>query len=224
MNSRFLSDINCDLPVSAALLDFAPVDFPNPVTVQLGGCEITRDGVYNAEDSNLIPNMDRGDLSAYWKRNNGLPNTFVGATTSITSEELTTISAGSTYYDLEGVFTGSGAQHFSTSADGKVTHLGNNPREFEVTGNLVLESTQNDSLTIRFRKWDASVPGWVDLDYTEQTRVVNNLQGGRDVAYFTLLVGVTLDQGDYLQLQVKNNNGNNDVTAELSSFYRVQER
>ena len=224
MNSRFLSDINCDLPASAALLDFAPVDFPNPGTVQLGGCEITRDGVYNAEDSNLTPNMDRGDLSAYWKRNNGLPNTFVGATTSITSEELTTISAGSTYYDLEGVFTGIGLQHFSTSADGKVTHLGNNPREFEVTGNLVLESTQNDSLTVRFRKWDASVPGWVDLDYTEQTRVVNNLQGGRDVAYFTLQVGVTLDQDDYLQMQVKNNNGNNDVTAELSSFYRVQER
>ena len=224
MDSRFLSDINCDLPASAALLDFAPVDFPNPVTVQLGGCEITRDGVYNAEDSNLIPNMDRGDLSAYWKRNNGLPNTFVGATTSITSEELTTISAGSTYYDLEGVFTGRGAQHFSTSADGKVTHLGNNPREFEVTGNLVLESTQNDSLTIRFRKWDASVPGWVDLDYTEQTRVVNNLQGGRHVAYFTLLVGVTLDQNDYLQLQVRNNSGNADVTAELSSFYRIQER
>lgn len=224
MNSRFLSDINCDLPASAALHDFAPVDFPNPGTVQLGGCEITRDGVYDAEDANLTPNMDRGDLSAYWKRNNGLPNTFVGATTSITSEELTTISAGSTYYDLEGIFTGTGLEHFSASADGKLTHLGNSPREFEITSNLVLESQQNNQLTVRFRKWDDSASAFVNLDYTQQTRQVNNLSGARDVAYFTLLVGVTLDQNDYLQLQVRNNSGNANVTAELSSFYRIQER
>jgi len=224
MDSRFLSDINCDLPASAALLDFAPADFPNPGTVQLGGCEITRDGVYDAEDANITPNMDRGDLSAYWKQNNGLPNTFVGGTTSITVEDTTTVTLASTYYDLEGTFTGTGLEHFSASADGKLTHLGNSPREFEVTGNLVLEGTQNNNLTVRFRKWDNSGSAFVDLDYTAQTRVVNNLQGSRDVAYFTLQVGVTLDQDDYLQLQVRNNSGTSDVTAELSSFYRIQER
>lgn len=224
MNSRFLSDINCDLPSLAAFHDFSPSNFPNPGTVQLQGCEITRDGAYDADDSNLTPNMDRGDLCSYWKRNNGLPNTFVGGTTSITSEELTVISAGSTYYDLEGIFTGTGLEHFSASADGNLTHLGNSPREFEVTSNLVLESAQNNQLTVRFRKWDNSASAFVDLDYTAQTRQVNNLSGARDVAYFTLLVGVTLDQNDYLQLQVKNNSGNSDVTAELSSFFRIQER
>jgi len=224
MNSRFLSDINCDLPSLAAFHDFSPSNFPNPGTVQLQGCEITRDGAYDADDSNLTPNMDRGDLCSYWKRNNGLPNTFVGGTTSITSQELTVISAGSTYYNLEGIFTGTGLEHFSASADGNLTHLGNSPREFEVTSNLVLESTQNNQLTVRFRKWDNSASAFVDLDYTAQTRQVNNLSGTRDVAYFTLLVGVTLDQNDYIQLQVKNNSGNSDVTAELSSFFRIQER
>ena len=224
MDSRFLSDINCDLPASAALLDFAPADFPNPGTVQLGGCEITRDGVYDAEDANITPNMDRGDLSAYWKRNNGLPNTFVGATTSITSEELTTITTFPFFYDLGGIFTGTGLEHFSASADGKLTHLGNSPREFEVTSNLVLESQQNNQLTVRFRKWDDSASTFVDLDYTQQTRQVNNLSGTRDVAYFTLLVGVTLDQNDYLQLQVRNNSGIADVIVESGSFYRIQER
>ena len=224
MNSRFLSDINCDLPSLAAFHDFSPINFPNPGTVQLQGCEITRDGSYDADDSNLTPNMDRGDLCSYWKRNNGLPNTFVGGITSITSEELTVISASSTYYDLEGIFTGTGLEHFSASADGKLTHLGNSPREFQVTSNLVLESAQNNQLTVRFRKWDNSASAFVDLDYTEQTRQVNNLSGTRDVAYFTILVGATLDKDDYLQLQVKNNSGNSDVTAELSSFFRIQER
>ena len=224
MESRFLSDINCDLPSGAALHDFTPSNFPNPGTVQLGGCEITRDGVYNADDINLTPLMDRGDLCSYWKRNNGLPNTFVGGTMSIISEELTTILAGSTYYDLEGIFSGSGLQHFSSSADGKLTHIGNSPREFEITSNLVIEGPQNNNITVRFRKWDASVPEFVDLDYTAQTRVINNLQGGRDVAYFTIVVGAVLDQDDYLQLQVRNNNGNGNVTAELGSFFRIQER
>lgn len=224
MNSRFLSDINCDLPTLAPLFDFQPLNFPNSSTVQLRGCEITRDGAYNATDPNITPNMSQADICSYWKQNNGLPNTFVGGTSIVTSEETTVVSAGSTYYNLEGIFTGSGLEHFSASADGKLTHLGVNPREFEVTSSLVLESTQNNDLTVRFRKWDSSNNSFINLDYTEQTRQVNNLQGGRDVANFTLIVGVTLDQNDYLQLQVRNNSGNNDVVAESSSYYRIQER
>jgi len=224
MNSRFLTDINCDLPALAPLLDFSSVEFPNPSTLQLKGCEITRDGVYKANDSNITPNIDKKDLPCYWKGNNGLPNTFVGATTSVTSEELTVIGAGSTWYTLEGVFTGNGLEHFTASADGKLTHLGVNPREFEVTSSLTLESTQNNDLSIRFVKWDDSLGSLAPLDYTVQTRQVNNLQGGRDVAIFTVINGLIMDQNDYIQLQVRNNSGNGDITGEVGSFFRIQER
>ena len=224
MNSRFLTDINCDLGDLQPLHDFQASNFPNSSTLQLKGCEITRGGNYNADDSNITPNIDRGALACFWKNNNGLPNTFVGGTNVIVSEDVTTVSSGSTYYTLEGVFLGNGLQHFTASADGKLTHVGVNPREFEVTANLVLESTQNNSLTVRFRRWDDSESVFVNLDYTEQTRVVNNLQGGRDVAYFNVNVGAVLDQNDFLQIQVKNNNGNNNITAENGSFFRVQER
>ena len=224
MNSRFLTDINCDLGDLQPLLDFQDVNFPNSSTLQLKGCEITRGGVYVPDDSNIIPNIDRGDLPCYWKGNNGIPNTYVGGVTQVTSEELTVVSAGSTYYNIEGIFTGTDEQHFEASADGKLTHLGVNPREYEVTASLVLESIQNNDLSVRFRKWDNSDSAFVDLDYTEQTRQVNNLQGGRDVAVFVMANGLVLDQNDYVQLQVKNNSGNNDVTMELSSFFRLQER
>ncbi len=102
--------------------------------------------------------------------------------------------------------------------------MGTTPTEYEVTSSLVLESTQNNNLTVRFRKWDNSESVFIDLDYTQQTRVVNNSQGPRDVAYFTIVVGASLDENDYLQLQVRNNSGNNNVTAEISSFFRIQER
>ena len=58
MDSRFLSDINCDLPASAALFDFASSQFPNSSTLQMIGAIISRDGVIDASDTNLTPNID----------------------------------------------------------------------------------------------------------------------------------------------------------------------
>ena len=95
--------------------------------LQLKGCEITRNGVYDADDTNILPNIDRGDLPSYWKGNNGIQNTYVGGVTQVTSEETTVVVAGSTYYDLEGVFLGTQLQHFEATADGKLSHLGENP-------------------------------------------------------------------------------------------------
>ena len=224
MNSRFLTDINCDLPTLAPFFDFNPVNFPNPGTIQLKGCEITRDGIYNAEDTNLTPNITSADVACYWKQNNGISNTFVGGTSSVTSEELTIIAAGSTYYVLEGIFLGTGLQHFTASADGKLTHNGNSPREFEITSSLAVEGTSNNELEVRFRKWDDSASSFINLDYTAQARQVNSFVGGRDVAFFNINTGVTLDQDDYIQMQVRNNSGNNNVTLEAQSFFRLQER
>lgn len=224
MNSRFRSNQNTDLPANVSFIDFSPSNFPNPGTVQLTNMELTRNGVYNADDLNLTPNLDHGDLACYWKGNNGLPNTYVGGTTSVISEELTTVAAGSTWYTLKGVFLGTGLQHFSSSTDGKLTHLGNSPREFEFTADIILDSNPNNELSVRWQKWDDSAGVFSPLDYTIRTRQVNNLIGGRDVAFFTMIFGGVLDQNDYIQLQVRNNSGNNNVTMDTDSFFRIQER
>ena len=224
MNSRFLTDINCDLPTLAPLLDFSPSNFPNPGTLQLSGCELTRDGVYVAEDSNITPNVDNTDLCSYWRENNGVPNTYVGGVSNVVSEVETDIADASTYYDVAGTFLGTGLTHFSASSDGKLTHNGSVPIEFNVTANLIVDGKGNDELEVRLRKWDASASSFIDLDYTSQVRQVNNLQGGRDVANFIILVGATLGQGDYLQLQIRNNSGTDDVTVETGSFFRVEQR
>jgi len=224
MRSRFLTDINCDLPASAALIDFSPRNLPNSSTLQLKGCEITRGGSYDASDASITPNVANSDLCSYWKQNNGLINTFVGGNTSITSEATTVISAASTYYDLGGVFFAGDLQHFSGGASGTLTHLGANPIEFEITSSLVIEGSSNNEITVRFVKWEDSTSTFVNLDYTAQTRQINNLQGGRDVAYFTILTGTTLKENDYLKIQVRNNSATSNVTAETGSFYRIQER
>ena len=88
----------------------------------------------------------------------------------------------------------------------------------------MLESTQNNDLSIRFVKWDDSLGSLAPLDYTTQTRQVNAFVNNRDVAFFTVINGLIMDQNDYIQLQVRNNSGDSDITAEVGSFFRIQER
>ena len=224
MNSRFLSDANVDLATLQPLLDFAPSNFPNPGTLQLQEMIITRDGALNADDANITPNITAADLASYWKRNNGLPNTYVGGTVSIVTEVTTTITTADTYVDVEGVFLTTGAEHFTGNADGELTHDGVSPREFEFTGNLTIEGSANRDIAVRFVKWDDSTSSFVNLDYTETIRPINSLVGGRDVAFIPLQYGGTLDQNDYLKLQVKNITDTSDVSLELGSYFSIQER
>jgi len=224
MASRFATDMNVDLGDLQPLLDFSPSNFVNPSTLQLQETILTRGGNLDPTDSNITPNIEPSDLESYWKRNVGVSNTYVGGTITVVSESLTTISAVDTWTDIEGVFLGTGLQHFSSNSDGELTHDGVSPREFEFTGSFIIESSANRSLSIRFNKWDNSTSTFTPLNYTIQTRTVNSLVGGRDVALFVVDVGGELDQGDYLKIQVRNNTDSNNVTLENSSFYRVQER
>jgi hypothetical protein len=222
MNSRFRSNQNIDLPANASFFDFSTSNFPNPNTVQLDGCIVSRDGVLDATDSNIIPNMQKGDVQTYWKNNTGIQNTFVGSLNTVTSSVTTTVSAGSTFYDLEGVWTASDLQHFDSPVVGELRHLGVNPIEFQFVSDLTLESTQNNVLEVRLTRWDDATSQWIPVGSIQ--RQVNSLVGGRDVAFFTYIGNVTLNQNDKVKLQVANNNGNNNVTAEVDSFFRILER
>ena len=71
MNSRFLTDINVDLGTLQPFLDFAPINFPNPSSLELVDILITRNGVVNPQDTNLTPNIDATNLSSSWVGNNG---------------------------------------------------------------------------------------------------------------------------------------------------------
>lgn len=222
MQSRFRSNQNIDLPASAAFFDFAPSNFPNPNTVQLDGCIISRDGVFDATDANITPNLSRSDVQSQYKGNVGIRNTYVGGKVTVSASSATAIAAGSTFYTLNGTWSTSGLQHYDNPTGGQLRHLGVNPIEFNLVADLVLESSPNNVLEVRFVRWDDANSQFIT--FGNQLRQVNSLVGGRDVAFFTMLSSVTLNQNDYIFLEVANNNGNNDVTAELDSFLRVQER
>lgn len=222
MNSRFSSNMNLDLGTNGSFFDFSDSNFPNPSTIQLSECIITRDGVSDAEDANITPNIDSSNLSCQWYRNQGMTNTFVGGELDITTEVTTSIPAQSTFYDLEGTYTAVDLQHFDSPANGQLRHLGINPREYRLYIDYALDSSPNDVLIMRVLKWDNSDSQFVTIK--DEPIQVNSFVGGRDVAFLRFSVPVELDQNDYIKLQIANDSDNTDITAELGSSYRLEER
>jgi hypothetical protein len=222
MASRFRSNQNIDLPASASFFDFTSSNFPNPSTLQIDGAIITRDGVADASDSNITPNIAPSSLSAQWMDNQGMQNTFVGGEASITSETTTTISSSGVFVDLAGTFVATDLQHFDSPSNGQLRHLGTTPIDYQVTGQFVLDSTSNDEVDLKVVIFRAATTSFEDGK--TQRRVINNLQGGRDVGYFAVTDNITLNQNDYIKLQVANVAATNDITAELDSYFIVGAR
>lgn len=222
MASRFLTDMNCDLPASAALLDFIPANFVNPSTLQIQGAILTRDGISDPSDSNLTPNILASDLASSWSSNQGLNNTFEGGIMTTTSEVVTTIVADSTFYTLAGTVSGTDLQHFDSPSSGQLRHLGSTPREYLIIADMGLVSTANDDVTLRVKKWDDSASGFVTV--FDQSRQINNLVGARNVGFYNINIAIVLDKDDYIFFEVANNTASNDITAEVSSFYSVRTR
>jgi hypothetical protein len=222
MASRFRSNMNLDLPASASFFDFATANFTTPSTVQIVGAIVSRNGVFDANDSNITPNMVAGDLVASWSGNNGMPNTFEGGSIGVTTEVATTIVTAGVFVDLAAtLWTSTDLQHFDNPSGSQLRHLGFTPREYKIIADFAVDSTANNVLTLRVLKWDDSASSFITV--LDQSRQVNNLVGGRDVAFFNININTELDQNDYIKIQIANDTVNN-VTAEADSYYIVEER
>ena len=221
MNSRFLIDINCDLPVNAPFCDFESANFPNPSTVQLKGAIFTRNGSFNPNDTNIFTNLNPSDLPCDWTNNIGISNTFVGGSINNTSEVTTTINTQGTAEDLEGTFATSDLQHFDSPSNGRLRHIGINPREFTVSWDFLIDGKDNDNYELFLIKIDSLANVTVELS---QVRTVNNFQGGRDVGIWSGQTSVVLNQNDLVFWQVANLLDDDNCVLEIDSSWSVKER
>ena len=222
MASRFRSNQNIDLPASASFIDFSAANFINPSTLQLDGCLITRGGVFDATDTNITPNIAASALVSDWRSNNGIDNTFVGGEAIVTLEVTTTIASIGVYVDLAGTFTASSLTHFDSPSNGQLRHLGDSPREYQIGGQFVIDGPANDVVSIKAVVFRFATTSFEDAKV--QNRVINSLQGGRDVAYYVYFDNITLNKNDYVKFQVANDSSTGNVTTELDSSFTVQAR
>ena len=223
MSSRFRSNMNLDLPASASFFDFSPSNFINPSTVQIMGAIVTRDGAFDAADSNITPNISETALVCDWTGNNGMPNTFEGGAIGVTTDTTTTINTIGVFEDLDAtLWTATDLQHFDNPSGNQLRHLGNTPREYKIIANFTIASSTNDVLTLRISKFDSSAASTSTV--LDQSRQVNALVGGRDVAFFNININANLDQNDYIFLEIANQTSTDDATAEVDSYYIVEDR
>ncbi|YP_010660143.1 hypothetical protein PP590_gp11 [Pseudoalteromonas phage HS1] len=223
LGSRFRTNMNVDLPASASFFDFSPTNFPNPSTLQVDSAIVTRLGAQDATDLNYTPNISASDLACSWSNNVGMPNTFEGGSIGIGASAVTNINTIDVFEDVAATsWITADLQHFDNPVGGQLRHLGINPREYKTIASLTIEGANNDVLTLRVVKWDDSASSFVTV--LDQVRPVNNLVGARDVAFFNINVNTRLDQNDYIKLQVANNSGTANVTAETDGYLVVEQR
>lgn len=222
MQSRFLSDINVDLPALVALTDFSPTNFPNSSTLQFSGAIVTRDGLDDSGDTNLTPNISHSDLSSAWSGNKGLGNTHEGGQLEVTTEVVTVIDTQSVYVDLSGVFTTSHMEHFDSPVNGQLRHLESSPSEYIVNTDISLTSFAGDIVGLRLMVYRDATSSFEEIRTV--LRVINNLVGLRDLAYYSTRTTILLKHNDYLKWQVANTSSARDVTVEEGSLFCVEER
>lgn len=220
MNSRFYTDMNVDLGSLQPLFDFSASNFPNASSLELVEALVTRDGARNVEDTNISPNILGSSLSSRWKGNIGVLNTFVGGMLRVTTEVATVITTQSVSTTLLGTFTANDLQHYTSPSNGKLRFDGTNPIEYAVNWDFILEGTANNDYKIELIRSDETVES---VAYS-QTRVINALQGGRDVAYFTGTTHLHLHDTDFLYWKISNLSGTGNATVELDSMWHIEER
>lgn len=216
-SGRFVSDVNCNLPATGALLDFSPSNFTNDESLVLQGAYITRGGTIDATDTTICPNIDQDSVKSIWKNNTGLPNTTKHINATCTAEVATTVAAPSTYYPLLGTFTVDRSSHIDMPSNGQFRVL-SGYGTFAIRGDLAIVGTANDEIDIRVTKSTDDGSTWPTV-VRHMKREINSFVGSRDVAFFPVDFLTEAGEGDRFRLEVENKSAARNVTMELDSHF-----
>lgn len=214
--------VNVDLSAPVAFSDFTESNLINSDSFQIQNSLFTRGGVINNNDDTIIPNLPNTRLCVSYKNNDGIYNKFKRAELRLSVETPTAIALVDTYYKLNGTWTAENLVDFDSPANGQLRYLSSRPANMKVTGNVVLESTANDTVDyqVRILRYNNGTPFYEDSRHI--SRVVNNLQGGiRDVAYVQVEDSFVLNQFDIVEQWVGNKTAVNNITGELDSFFII---
>jgi hypothetical protein len=218
-SGRVKISINCDLPTTGALLDISPSNVANDESLELSDCRITRNGSIDATDTDIYPNINDTSVKSIWGDNVGITNTNKYIRSSITTEVTTTVASADVYYPLLGTFTVQTSSHIDMPDNGEFRLLSGNG-VYQIAGDLILESSPNDTIDLRVTKSYDNGLTWPDQVFHIR-RQVNSLVGGRDVAFFPINFLSSIVKDERLRIEVENVGDNNNITAELDSYFII---
>lgn len=220
-SGRFVINQNVDLPATGAWIDFSASNFTNDESLIVDGSYVTRLGVLNAADATITPNINQDSIKSNWSGNTGVKDTQEYIRSYVSAEVVTPVALVNTYYPLNGTMTVEKSVHFDMPANGQYRLLVG-AGTYLVSGDVSLAGTANDLVDLRVTKSTDGGSTW-PTEVNHIRRVVNNLAGARDVAFYSLSFDVDLSAGDRLRVEVENKTAANNVTAELDSYIVILE-
>lgn len=136
-----------------------------------------------------------------------------GSASLSSNATATTIAAGSTFYDVAGTWTVGGSPLFVTEAStGRLTYTGTADRRFMVVATASMTSAASNQAT----NWAIAKNGT-----PVAPAISRKIGSGSDEGAVAVSTSVTLSTNDYVQLQISNDTGANDVTATDASINAV---
>jgi hypothetical protein len=223
MQGNFIAQMNVDLNALGNLFNFVAANFPNPSSLQLSHCNIYRNGVADPSDTTMIPNITAPALSCSWTANQGIANTLEGGVATMSTVVTNVIPSAAFWQSAAGIWAGTDLEHFSLDTRrGRLQHLGESPVEYTLYGELVVSGPINDEVEVRIQYFDNSASTTTVIFNVD--RQLNNVVGGKNVAYFNFMFNVTLDIGDFVYPQITDNTAAGNLIVELGSFFKLFKR
>lgn len=218
-SGRFITDINCNLPALGSLIDFDETNILGDESLIFNGALVRREGIADASDTTLFPNINEYSVKSLWKNNTGLPNTVKYLKATYTTEVETPIVSSNTFYPLLGTVTVNQNSHIGMPSNGEYELLSGNG-VYNITGSIVVKGIANKEINIRVVK---STDGGVNYDSVIATHVgiIANFSGVRDVAIVSISGTKTLSRGDRVRLEVSNLTDTSNVTVEIGSHLTI---
>lgn len=208
------SDINAlQLSSVGTLCDFAPSH------IAVDG-QFLMQGVRVNPASNAFPNMPASDVKANFKDCTGTENTYVGASTTVTTETATTFAGSGVYTPMLGTMTMSDAAWFSLVNGSEEQYDSDVLSSLVVEGALSFSGTNNHELSLKVYKYTAATTSWAAI--SPAFNVTLNAQGRAENVSF----GAYLDMvdGDRIGIYIANMTATADITALLGGQIRIRER
>lgn len=218
-NSRFITDINMQIPIGATGIDLSASNIVNDEGFQIINASFSGGGDY-------LPNIDHGDRKVNIKGTkfiddtNNNRNTYVGAQWYITTEVATSITQN-VLTKLAGTTTYLDEQWFRNTTDNAFIFDSSLATEVEIKGVLSVTGGNNNQIDVVIRHWDNSASSYTDI-FT--TSVTANGGAGNRAEGVSLLAYAIAEEDDRFEIWVMNTSSNNDITGILGGLVTIKER
>lgn len=220
MAGSFRSDMNAiGLSENDVFCDFSPANI-------LADAGFSMEGVRTGPNClNPFPNIPPSSVKASFKgvKGVGVSDTYVGGEFIVTGDGTTTITEADTLYQITATGTGQNLDWTQVSNTNAIEYLSSQSSSVSIDGSLSFSGGNNDQMALQVRQWDDSAGAYVNVG-PEYTATLNGGLLGTRAENLAFKATATLNQGDRIEIWIKNKSDASDIATLAGGEFSVTER